>query len=189
LQNYIWLALLVLASGVPFYFAFRVLHRRQAHNDVSAIFFASAGFWGTRVIFFLIHLGVYAKNGMGLGMLLFLAQFLDFISTTLVTVVLVALVHGVYIIRPSVLPGTGERDVLIQVIGGFTIAYLISTLACGFRLDADLTPFGLLRGWPSGPYILARCGAGVFCFKKGTALVSDNGDALLAEKKPFDHYF
>jgi hypothetical protein len=183
-QNYIWLTLAVLASGAPFYFAFRVLHRRQAHNDLSAIFFASAGFWATRIIFFLIHLVVYAKNGMGLGMLLFLAQFLDFISTTLITVVMVALVHGIYIIRPAVLPGTAERDVLIQVVGGFAVSYLVSTLACGFRLDSDLTPFGLLRGFASWPYIIARCGTGVFCFKKGTALASDNGDASMADKKP-----
>lgn len=184
LQSYIWITLIVLATGAPFYFAFRVLHKRQAHNDVSALFFASFGFWGARVIFFLIHLMVYARNGMGLGMLLFLAQFLDFVATTLAAVVLVALVHGIYVTRPSVLPGSEERDVLIRVVGGFAVAFLVSTLACGFRLDAELTPFGLLRGFASWPYIVARIGLGVFCFKKGMAIVEDCSDAVVAEKRP-----
>lgn len=182
-QSYIWVALICGATAPLYYFAFRVLHRRQAHNDVSAIFFASAAFFGTRVLFFLIHLLVYARNGMGLGMLLFLAQFLDFIATTLVTIVLVALVHGVYVTRPSVPPGSEERDTLIRVLGGFTVSYLISTLACGFRLDSDLTPFGLLRSSASAPYLIARVGTGVFCFKKGMALASEGGDTLQAEKK------
>jgi hypothetical protein len=178
------LALFVGVSSPPFYFGFRVLHRRQAHNDVSAIFFASAGFWATRVLFFLIHLMVYSRNGMGLGMLLFLAQFLDFVATTLITVVMVALVHGVYVSRPQVPAGSEERDILIRVLGGFTVAYLVSTLACGFRLDSELTPFGLVRGFASAPYLIARLGAGVFCFKKGMALASDSGgDALQQEKK------
>jgi len=182
-QSYLWLALLICIAAPPHYFAFRVLHRRQAHNDVSAIFFASAAFFATRVLFFIVHLLVYAKNGMGLGMLLFLAQFLDFISTTLLAVVLVALVHGVYVTRPSIPHGSEERDTLIRVVGGFTVSYLISTLACGFRLDGDLTPFGLLRGFASSPYLLARVATGIFCFKKAMALASDGSDALQAEKK------
>jgi hypothetical protein len=182
-QSYLWLAVIMCGVTPLFYFAFRVLHRRQAHNDVSAIFFASAAFFGTRVLFFLIHLLVYARNGMGLGMLLFLAQFLDFVSTTLIAIVLVALVHGVYVTRPSVPPGSEERDTLIRVMGGFTVAYLISTLACGFRLDSDLTPFGLLRGFASMPYLIARLATGVFCFKKGMALASEGGDTLQEEKK------
>jgi len=182
-ESYIWLGLLMCVMAPPHYFAFRVLHRRQAHNDVSAIFFASAAFFGTRVMFFLIHLMVYGRNGMGLGMLLFLAQFLDFISTTLLVVVLVALVHGVYVTRPSVPPGSEERDTLTRVMGGFTVSYLISTLACGFRLDGDLTPFGLLRSFASWPYLIARLATGIFCFKKGMALASDGTDSLQAEKK------
>lgn len=183
-QSYLWLALVICCCGPVFYFAFRVLQRRQAHNDVSAIFFASAAFFATRVVFFLIHLLVYARNGMGLGMLLFLAQFLDFISTTLAAVVLVALVHGVYVTRPAIPVGSEERDTLIRVMGGFTVTYLISTLACGFRLDSDLTPFGLLRGMASTPYLLSRFATGIFCFKKGMSLASDGiGDALQAEKK------
>jgi len=182
-QSYLWLAVLIGILSPPHYFAFKVLHRRQAHNDVSAIFFASAAFFGTRVMFFLIHLLVYAQNGMGLGMLLFLAQFLDFISTTLILVVLVSLVHGVYVTRPSIPPGSEERDTLIRVVGGFAVAYLVSMLACGFRLDADLTPFGMLRSAASWPYLLARLGTGVFCFKKGMALASEGGDTLVAEKK------
>lgn len=183
-SSYLWLGVIICCMAPPMCFAFRVLQRRQAHNDVSAIFFASAAFFGTRVLFFLVHLMVYARNGMGLGMLLFLAQFLDFISTVLLAVVLVALVHGVYVTRPSVPPGSEERDALIRVMGGFTVSFLISTLACGFRLDADLTPFGLERALPSSPYLLARLATGTFCFRKGMELAGNgSGDALQAEKK------
>mmetsp|Transcript_44601 Transcript_44601/g.77265 ORF Transcript_44601/g.77265 Transcript_44601/m.77265 type:complete len:424 (-) Transcript_44601:138-1409(-) len=182
-QNYMWLVVFVLVLALPFYFAFRVLHRRQAHNDVSALFFAAAGFFGTRVCFFLVHVVVYARTGMGLGMLLFLSQFLDFIATTLLAVVLVALVHGVYLIRPSVPAGSEERDTLIRVLGGFTVTYLVSTLACGFRLDSELTPFGILRGPASWPYLIARLATGVFCFKKGVALAGDSNDGLQGDKK------
>lgn len=182
-QSYLWLALLIGMAAPAFYFAFRVLHRRQAHNDVSALYFASAGFFAMRVCFFLVHLLVYSRNGMGLGMLLFLAQFFDFISTTLITVVMVALVHGVYITRPAVPVDTDEREALIRVLGGFTVAYLFSTLACGFRLDAELTPFGLLRGPASLPYLIARAATGVFCFKKGVAMAGDGGEAAQSEKK------
>merc|ERR1719364_597601 len=84
--------------------------------------------------------------GMGLGMLLFVAQFLDFLSTTMVAVVLVALVHGVYITRPSVPPGSEERQQLLTVVGAFAAACLISALGCGFQLGGDLTPFGVFRG-------------------------------------------
>jgi len=187
-QSYLWLALIICMVAPLFYFAFRVLHRRQAHNDVSAIFFASAAFFGTRVIFFLIHLLVYARNGMGLGMLLFLAQFLDFISTTLVCVVLVALVHGVYVTRPSVPPGSEERDALIRVMGGFTVSYLISTLACGFRLDSDLTPFGLLRGPASWPYLIARLATGVFLLQEGHGTRQRGGRHPAGREEALDHH-
>ncbi|CAJ1396794.1 unnamed protein product [Effrenium voratum] len=83
LQNYIWMSLLCLLLGPTFFSALRTLHRRQAHNDVSALFFTSAAFFGVRVWLFTVHLLVYSHNGMGLGMLLFVAQFLDFLSTTM----------------------------------------------------------------------------------------------------------
>jgi hypothetical protein len=42
---------------------------------------------------------VFGAVCLGLGMLLFVAQFLDFLSTTMSMLVLVALVHGVYVVR------------------------------------------------------------------------------------------
>merc|ERR1711920_528177 len=102
-------------------------HRRQAHNDVSAIFFTGAAFFGARIWLFTVHLLVYSRNGMGLGMLLFVAQFLDFLSTTMAMLVLMALVHGVYVTRPCVPPGSEDRKVLMQVVGVFTATYLLST--------------------------------------------------------------
>jgi len=182
LQRYILLAVLVALGTPAFLFACRLLQRRQAHNDVSAIFFTSAAFYGTRVCFFLIHLLVYARNGMGLGMLLFVAQFLDFLSTSMLVVVLVSLVHGVYVTRPSVPNGSEERDTLMRVTGSFVVLYLLSTLACGFRFDSELTPFGLLRSPASWPYLIARSAIGFFCFKKGLA-VSAEAECHPAEKK------
>ncbi|CAK0821442.1 unnamed protein product [Prorocentrum cordatum] len=111
---------------------------------------------------------------MGLGMLLFVAQFLDFLCTTMATLVLIALVHGVYITRPCVPVGSEERTALLQVTGGFASTYLFSTLACGFKVDGLLSPFGVLRGPASWPYILARACTGVFCFNRGMKLANED---------------
>mmetsp|Transcript_98113 Transcript_98113/g.227518 ORF Transcript_98113/g.227518 Transcript_98113/m.227518 type:complete len:421 (-) Transcript_98113:165-1427(-) len=172
-QSYMWLSAVALGLAPVLVIAMRALHRRQAHNDVSAIYFAGAAFFGTRVWLFTLHLLVYSRNGMGLGMLLFLAQFLDFLSNTMATVVLLALVHGVYVTRPYVPPGSEERRVLLQVTGGFAGTYLVSTLACGFRVDGLLSPFGVVQGPASWPYLLARAGTGVFCFNKSVKLAAE----------------
>eukprot|EP00415_Alexandrium_ostenfeldii_P001749 UN1749 len=116
---------------------------------------------------------VYSRNGMGLGMLLFLAQFLDFLCNTMATVVLLALVHGVYVTRPCIPPGSEERKVLLQVTGVFMGTYLVSTLACGFRVDGLLSPFGVVQGPASWPYLIARVCTGVFCFNKGMKLAAE----------------
>mmetsp|Transcript_88006 Transcript_88006/g.249326 ORF Transcript_88006/g.249326 Transcript_88006/m.249326 type:complete len:421 (+) Transcript_88006:59-1321(+) len=173
LQSYLAFSLLAMVLAPVFATALRVIHRRQAHNDVSAIFFTGATFFGARVWLFTLHLLVYSRNGMGLGMLLFVAQFLDFLSNAMVTVVLVALVHGVYVTRPFIPPGSEERKVLLQVTGGFTGTYLLSTLACGFKVDGLLSPFGVLRGPASWPYFVARACTGVFCFNKGIKLAGE----------------
>jgi len=173
IQSYLWLSLAALVFAPILAIAMRALHRRQAHNDVSAIFFAGAAFFGTRMWLFTIHLVVYSRNGMGLGMLLFLAQFLDFLCNTMATVVLLALVHGVYITRPCIPPGSEERKVLLQVTGGFMATYLVSTLACGFRVDGLLSPFGVVQGPASWPYLIARACTGVFCFNKGLKLAAE----------------
>eukprot|EP00439_Symbiodinium_sp_Y106_P008452 s321_g1.t1 len=115
LQSYMWLSLLTVLMGPSVFSALRTLQRRQAHNDLSALFFTATAFFGVRVWLFTVHLLVYSRNGMGLGMLLFVAQFLDFLSTTMAMVVLVALVHGVYIVRPCVPVGSAERTALIRV--------------------------------------------------------------------------
>lgn len=174
LQSYIWFSLLAMALAPVFGSAMRVLHRRQAHNDVSAIFFAGAGFFVARVWLFTVHLLVYSRNGMGLGMLLFVAQFLDFLCTTMATLVLMALVHGVYVTRPCVPVGSEERAALLHVTGGFTATYLFSTLACGFRVDGLLSPFGVLQSFASWPYILARACTGVFCLNRGVKLAKED---------------
>jgi len=170
LQSYIWFSVIALVLAPVFYSAMRVLQRRQAHNDVSAIFFTSAGFFGARLLLFTVHLAVYSRNGLGLGMLLFVAQFLDFISTTMATLVMMALVHGVYVTRPCVPPGSEERKALLQVAGGFACTYLVSTFACGFKVDGALTPFGVLRSSASMPYVIARACTGMYCFNSGTKL-------------------
>jgi len=172
-QSYLWLSTLALVLAPFLAIAMRALHKRQAHNDVSAIFFAGAAFFGTRVWLFTTHLMVYSRNGMGLGMLLFLAQFLDFLCNTMATVVLLALVHGVYVTRPCIPPGSEERKVLLQVTGGFMATYLVSTLACGFRVDGLLSPFGVVRGPASWPYLIARACTGVFCINKGMKLANE----------------
>jgi hypothetical protein len=174
LQTYTWFSLVAACLSPVFGFAMRTLHRRLAHNDVSAIFFTGAAFFGARVWLFTIHLLVYSRNGMGLGMLLFVAQFLDFLCTTMVTLVLMALVHGVYVTRPCIPPGSEERKVLLQVTGGFTATYLLSTLACGFKVDGMLSPFGVLRGAFSWPYFIARACTGIFCFKRGLKLAQED---------------
>mmetsp|Transcript_69391 Transcript_69391/g.206713 ORF Transcript_69391/g.206713 Transcript_69391/m.206713 type:complete len:420 (-) Transcript_69391:82-1341(-) len=181
-QSYLWLSLVALGLAPILGTAMRALHRRQAHNDVSAIFFAGAAFFGARVWLFTVHLLVYSRNGMGLGMLLFLAQFLDFLSNTMATIVLLALVHGVYVTRPCIPPGSDERKVLLQVTGGLTATYLVSTLACGFRVDGLLSPFGVVQGVASWPYLLARTCTGVFCFNKGLKLATE------AEAQAKKHY-
>ena len=48
---------------------------------------------------------------LGLGMLLFVAQFLDFLSTTMAMLVLVALVHGVYVVRSGFFLRLGNHGV------------------------------------------------------------------------------
>lgn len=172
LSGYLWLSLGVAALTPFFAAAVRALHRRQVHNDISAIFFTSAAFFGTRVWLFTVHLLVYSRNGMGLGMLLFLAQFLDFLFNTMAMLVLTALVHGVYVTRPCIPPGSEERRVLLQITGGFAGTYLVSTLACGFRVDGLLSPFGVVRGLASWPYLLARACTGCFCFNKSLKLAA-----------------
>lgn len=182
LQSYVWFSM---AAGVlaPLLFsAQRVIHHRQAHNDISAIFFTGAAFFVTRIWLFTVHLLVYSRNGMGLGMLLFVAQFLDFLSTTMAMLVLLALVHGVYVTRPCVPPGSEERRVLMQVVGAFTSTYLLSTLVCGFKVDSLLSPFGVLQGAGSWPYLLARAGTGVFCFNRGVKLAAEDD---VQQKKPY----
>jgi len=166
-QSYLWLSVAVALLAPAFVSAQRVLHRRQVHNDLSAMFFTSAAFYSARIWLFTVHLLVYSSNGMGLGMLHFVAQFLDFLSTTMAMLVLMALAHGVYITRPCVPPGSDERKVLMQIIGAFAATYLLSTLASGFKVDALLTPFGTLREAASMPYLLVRCCAGIFCCNKG----------------------
>lgn len=182
LQSYMWFSLLALILAPVFYHAMRVLHRRQAHNDVSAIFFTAAGFFGARLVLFTVHLLVYSRNGLGLGMLLFVAQFLDFISTTMATLVMMALVHGVYVTRPCVPPGSEERKALLQVAGGFACTYLLSTFACGFKVDGALTPFGVLRSSASMPYVVARACTGIFCCNRGFKLARE---VEAQHKKPF----
>lgn len=183
LQSYLWYTLFVFLAAPAFCFASRTLQRRQAHNEISAMFFTAGGFFGARICLFTIHLMVYARNGMGLGMLLFVSQFLDFISTTMVAVVMIALTHGVYVTRPLVPPGSEERTVLLQVTGGFTFTYLLSMLVCGFQVDGELVPFGVLRGLPSGPYVLARLCTGFFTFNRGMKLANETGSANLEKKQ------
>lgn len=173
LGTYLWFSLVAALLAPAFASALRVLHRRQTHNDVSAIFFTGAAFFGGRVWLFTMHLLVYSRNGMGLGMLLFVAQFLDFLCTTMVTLVMLALVHGVYITRPCIPPGSEERKVLLQVIGFFTATHLVSTLACGFKVDGLLSPFGASFSKSSWPYLLARVVTGVFCFNRGFKLAKE----------------
>lgn len=182
LESYLWISVIVLLGTPAFYSAHRILQRRQAHNEVSAIFFTSSAFYAARVWLFTGHLLVYSRNGSGLGMLLFVAEFLDFVSATMGTLVLLALVHGVYVTRPLVPNGTDERRSLLNVVGLITATNLISTLACGFKVDGDLSPFGVLRGssW-SLPYIMARAYVGFFCLNRGLKLAQE-ADAV--QKKP-----
>mmetsp|Transcript_9155 Transcript_9155/g.28355 ORF Transcript_9155/g.28355 Transcript_9155/m.28355 type:complete len:421 (-) Transcript_9155:188-1450(-) len=175
LQSYLWFSLAAAVAAPVFVTALRVIHRRQAHNDVSAIFFTGASFFGARVWLFTLHLLLYSQNGMGLGMLLFVAQFLDFLSTTMTTLVMVALVHGVYVTRPCVPPGSEERSLLLQVTGVFVGTHLLSTLAGGFKVDGALSPFGVQRGSASWPYLIARACTGAFCFNRGTKLAAEAG--------------
>lgn len=109
-------------------------------------------------------------------MLLFIAQFLDFASTVMTTVVLLALVHGVSVTRPQVPPDSDERPALLRAVGIFATTCMISTLSCGFQLDDKLAPFRLTLGPASYPYIFARGLLAVFCFQKGTKMaVSPEG--------------
>jgi len=182
LQSYMWFSAAAVVLAPLLLTAQRIIHRRQAHNDISAIFFTGGAFFVARIWLFTVHLLVYAHNGMGLGMLLFVAQFLDFLSTTMAMLVLMALVHGVYVTRPCVPPGSEERRVLIQVVGVFTATYLLSTLICGFKVDSLLSPFGVLQGAGSWPYLLARTCTGVFCFNRGVKLAAEDDVQM---KKPY----
>mmetsp|Transcript_73291 Transcript_73291/g.203275 ORF Transcript_73291/g.203275 Transcript_73291/m.203275 type:complete len:449 (+) Transcript_73291:186-1532(+) len=173
LQTYLCYCAAAATLAPAFYSALRVLHRRQAHNDVSALFFTSGGFFGARVLLFTGHLVVYSQNGLGLGMLLFVAQFLDFLATNTLTLVLLALVHGVYVTRPIVPHGSDERRTLLQVIGGFTGTHLLSTLACGFKVDGELSAFGVLHSASSWPYVIVRAYTGVFAFRRGLKLAQE----------------
>ena len=58
---------------------------------------------------------VFGSVCLGLGMLLFVAQFLDFLSTTMAMLVLVALVHGVYVVRS----GRGPASRNPKVVGWY----------------------------------------------------------------------
>jgi len=166
LSGYLWCTLVVCVTSSFFYSACRMLHHRQAHNDISAIFFTSGAFYGARVLLFTVHLFVYARNGMGLGMLLFVSQFLDFLSTSMLMCVIMALVHGVYILRPCVPVGSVERQMLLRIFGAFTGTYLLFTLVSGFRVDDELLPLGV-PGAVSWPYIGVRVYSAIFCFRTG----------------------
>eukprot|EP00931_Biecheleriopsis_adriatica_P090733 TRINITY_DN64667_c0_g1_i1.p1 TRINITY_DN64667_c0_g1~~TRINITY_DN64667_c0_g1_i1.p1 ORF type:complete len:437 (-),score=90.40 TRINITY_DN64667_c0_g1_i1:96-1358(-) len=182
LQSYFLLSLITVILGPTFFSALRTLHRRQAHNDLSAMFFTASAFFGVRVWLFTVHLVVYSRNGMGLSMLLFVAQFLDFLSTTMAMVVLVALVHGIYLTKPCVPVGSTERLAIMRVTGCFTATFLLSTLFCGFKVDGPISPFGVLRGAPAMPYLLSRTMAGFFCLSQGMKLAQE---AEAAQKKPY----
>mmetsp|Transcript_77475 Transcript_77475/g.169560 ORF Transcript_77475/g.169560 Transcript_77475/m.169560 type:complete len:424 (+) Transcript_77475:214-1485(+) len=182
LHIYTWFAVAATILGGFATSAQRVLHRRQAHNDVSALFFAGTAFFVARIWLFTIHLLVYAHNGMGVGVLLFVAQYLDFLSNTMVMLVLMSMVHGVYITRPCVPPGSGERRVLIQVAGAFAASFLLSTLMCGFKVDSLLSPFGVLKGVGSFPYIVVRLGTGIYCFNRGMKMAAEPESQ---HKKPY----
>jgi len=173
LSTYIGLSILAAALAPFFYSTLRVLSRRQVHNDISALFFTAAAFSATRVWLFTLHLLVYSHNGLGLGMLLFLAQFLDFVSSTMAMLVLVALVHGVYVTRPNVPVGSDERTMLLRVTAAFVATYLFSTLACGFKVDSGLVPFGVLRSSASWPYVLVRAVCALFCLQRGLAVARE----------------
>merc|ERR1712062_662210 len=95
---------------------------------------------------------------------------------------MMALVHGVYITRLYVPPGSEERSALLRVAGGFTATYLLSTLICGFQVDGELMPFGVLRGFASCPYLLARACTGAFCFSRGMRLAKED-ETMHTEKK------
>lgn len=182
LTSYLWISLLTLVLAPSCFSAMRTLQRRQAHNDISALFFTSASFFGVKTWLFTTHLLVYSHNGMGLGMLLFVAQFLDFLATTMATVVLLALVHGVYVVKASVPVGSAERAALIRITGSFAATFLLSTLFCGFKVDGPISPFGVMRGTIAMPYIVSRTLTGFFCLSQGMKLAQES-DA--AQKKPY----
>eukprot|EP00928_Gymnodinium_smaydae_P069861 TRINITY_DN5364_c0_g1_i1.p1 TRINITY_DN5364_c0_g1~~TRINITY_DN5364_c0_g1_i1.p1 ORF type:complete len:442 (-),score=75.39 TRINITY_DN5364_c0_g1_i1:181-1506(-) len=181
LQSYLFLSLVLAGLAPVFLSAHRILHRRLAHNDVSACFFTGVGFFFARVWLFTGHLLAFSRNGLGLGMLLFVAQFLDFLSTTMTVLVLLAFVHGVYVTRPFVQQGSEERRTLLNVAGAFVCTNLLAALINGFKMDGDLTPFDILRGGWSWLYALVRLYTGIFCLNRGLKLAQEP-DGL--QKKP-----
>jgi len=185
LQSYLFFTLGAVLLAPVFYFACHTLHRRQAHNDSSALFFAAAAFCGTRILLFSVHLLVYSRNGSGLAMLSFVAQLLDFLATTMVFLVMVSLVHGVHVTRPCILPGSEERRHVLWAVALFSVTYLLSTLVCGFEPGGDVTPFGVVSQGPaSWPYALARAAAAAYCLHTGFRMARE-GDALPVEKRQF----
>lgn len=172
LQTYALFSVIAFILGPLIFQAHRVLHRRQAHNEISALFFTGAGFFIARIILFSVHILVYSHNGIGLGMLAFVAQFLDLLSSTMAMLVLVALAHGVCVTRPCVPPDSAERTVLIRIVGVFACSFLLITLIYGFRTDISLNPFGAFSGSLAWVHLLSRAWVGVFCLSRGTKLAA-----------------
>ena len=170
----IFLLVLVLA---PFVLkAWRIVENRSAINDVTAIAYASLMFFLAHIFCFFLHIMVYAGNGHGVGVLVFFAQFVDFMFSSLFFTAANLMVHGVYITKPSFPQGEERQRYLVSTFV-FVCTNLCAAVMTGFMISgAELSPFALYHKAYALPYIIARflCGGWLITRAMETARAAQN---------------
>jgi len=161
------LILMVLAPG--FIYCERTLSRRQVLNEVTALFFAAAGTYCLHVLFFTIHISIYAYDGSGLIIFCFLSELMDAIHTCLLCLVAVLISHGVSVTRADYALDDDEHRRLVLVVFSITVAAIVSAMNHGFHEKDDLNPFGWMRssGVVTMCLLSTRAGAAWFVYTRG----------------------
>jgi len=178
-QQYIFFALIALIAFPIGIKQYRLLIQRQSMNDLAAICYIASLFFGLRMLFFTIHCAIYASNGSGMSVILFMCEFLDMITVNCWMVCGLAIVHGVYVARPEI-PPSSERQQFLFLVAAFVMLFLLSMMWTSFFLN-ELEGFGLSQAWGSMPYFIIRIYTAIVALMRGPVSAKEEN----TEKKLF----
>jgi len=182
LQKWLSLSLLVVGLLPIGLYSWKTLERRQVHNDLTALFFMAAFFLALHCLAFTVHIVVYAKNGTGLAMIAFVAQFLDLLANCMLFIVMLMMAHGVYITRSEIPQDSDEMSRFLMLTGVFSLSHLVSGLQAGFSVEGTLWPLGVASGYAGSTHALVRAAASVFLYTKAQQIARQEKSA---SKKTF----